>query len=63
MGETLAGRSISTAVTDRAGSGRGYSGFGGFDEFMVLKEVRFNLLGRVEDLRCIFRVGRRCGPC
>ena len=40
-----------------------YSGFGGHGEFIVLEEVRADLLGRVEDLRCVVRVERRCGSC
>ena len=60
MGETVAGRLISTAVTARTRSGRGFGGFGGRGEFKVLEEVRVDLLSRVEDLRCAVRVGRRC---
>ena len=52
--------SIPTAVTVGAGSGREYPGFGQGGEFRVLEEVRFNLLGRVEDPRGVVRVGCRC---
>ena len=45
-------RSIPTAVNAGARSGREYSGLEGRDEFRVL-EVRLNLLGRVEDQRCV----------
>ena len=35
--------------------------FGERGEFKVLEKVSFDLLDRVEDLRCVFRVGCRGG--
>ena len=52
---------FSTAPTVGAGSGREYSGFGGRGEFRVLEGVRLDLLDRVDDLRCVVRVGHRGG--
>ena len=37
------------------------SGHAGHVEFKVFGGVRFDLLGRLEDLWCVVWVGRRCG--